>query len=331
MTLDSTPLFCSDQTQQANAQLAGSAPAGIRIWLLLEYAQPWAAKALPASDLPDAVKARLGEIMTRVPDARFQFIKRDARHYRGLESTPPHYPLHFFVGVMDEANPKVYHFQLSRYEELLSLDVEALANGENLSDFAEHRYTEPLFLVCTNGKRDRCCSRYGTPLYNAMADYDRATYAGESVWQVDHLGGHRFAATMLALPHGVYYGWLTPEDGPPLIDAWRRGDIYRLDRFRGRPQYASHVQAAEWLLRTTMNGDALALSALRHAGTDEVGDGRWHVQFVQPERNFHHTVDVVRTMHEQPALINCGEAETHETSVPVYTLASVTNGHAEVE
>ena len=28
----------------------------------------------------------------------------------------------------------------------------------------------PLYLVCTHGKRDRCCARYGRPLYDALRE-----------------------------------------------------------------------------------------------------------------------------------------------------------------
>ncbi|HEU5385864.1 MAG TPA: sucrase ferredoxin [Streptosporangiaceae bacterium] len=47
-------------------------------------------------------------------------------------------------------------------------------------------------LVCTNGKRDRCCAVRGRPVAAAIAD---AT--GWDTWESSHLGGHRFAATAL--------------------------------------------------------------------------------------------------------------------------------------
>ena len=62
--------------------------------------------------------------------------------------------------------------------------------------------------MCTNGRRDRCCALLGRPLAAEIVA------AGHSeVWEVTHLGGHRFSPTMLVLPHGYAYGRLTAETG----------------------------------------------------------------------------------------------------------------------
>ena len=58
-----------------------------------------------------------------------------------------------------------------------------------------------LYLVCTNGNRDKCCAKFGQPVYEQVA-----RDVGESAWQTTHIGGHRFAATIMLLPTGDMFG-----------------------------------------------------------------------------------------------------------------------------
>jgi hypothetical protein len=60
---------------------------------------------------------------------------------------------------------------------------------------------EPVFLVCEHVQRNACCARFGGPLAVELT----ARYPGQ-VFQTTHVGGHRFAANLVILPHGLYYG-----------------------------------------------------------------------------------------------------------------------------
>jgi hypothetical protein len=131
---------------------------------------------------------------------------------------------------------------LDTYDDLLQLDLSAIISGESAPPT-----NEKLFLVCTNGKRDRCCAKHGLPLYNTMS-----TIAGESVWQTTHIAGHRFAATMLCFPHGLCYGRLRADDAKAVVESYHSGQIL-LDKFRGRSCYSPLAQAAEYYLRDHAN------------------------------------------------------------------------------
>jgi hypothetical protein len=87
---------------------------------------------------------------------------------------------------------------------------------------------EPVFLVCTHAKRSACCSRYGMPLARDLA----VRHPGQ-VWETSHVGGHRFAANLVILPHGLYYGPVGLEAASAAIGAYQRGAV-ALDRYRGR-------------------------------------------------------------------------------------------------
>ncbi len=60
-------------------------------------------------------------------------------------------------------------------------------------------------LVCTHGRRDRCCGALGTRL--AIDLFSDLTVLGTTtrIWRTSHTGGHRFAPTVLVFPKGT--GW----------------------------------------------------------------------------------------------------------------------------
>lgn len=90
--------------------------------------------------------------------------------------------------------------------------VEALADGESARFDA---YLQPTgdvrdVLVCTHGANDACCGKFGYPVYNRLRWLARG---GEDlrVWRTSHIGGHRFAATLMDLPDGRCWGHLAAE------------------------------------------------------------------------------------------------------------------------
>jgi hypothetical protein len=100
-----------------------------------------------------------------------------------------------------------------------------------------------VYLVCTHGRRDPCCAEYGRSLLNSL-------YQNEyPIWESSHQGGHRFAANMSCFPHGLFYGRVGREDGPAIMEAYRKGEIY-LPCLRGRSAYDPIVQSAEYFVRS---------------------------------------------------------------------------------
>lgn len=97
-----------------------------------------------------------------------------------------------------------------------------------------------LFLVCTHGRRDRCCARLGTPVYEALAPHVEP----DRLWQSSHHGGHRFAPNVLVLPHGIQLGRVDPLRAEELAALLADGRI-PLDHYRGRTLDTQRMQAAD--------------------------------------------------------------------------------------
>ncbi len=235
-------VFCAMASAAAHEELAGTATAQTEVWMALEYRRPWSPKPLPGSTLPEAVRARLEAWLAGEPRARFQTIRRPRPQAAGR--------FHLFLGVSRERAPFVLELSLERYEDLLSIDLDA-AVREGRAPGATLR-TRPLHLVCTHGQRDRCCAKWGMGVYEAMAGQ-----APDDVWQTTHVGGHRFAANCVSLPHGIGYGRLRPEDAAPLLSAHLAGAALDLDHVRGRTCWDGPTQAAEIFLRRATGVRAL--------------------------------------------------------------------------
>jgi hypothetical protein len=279
----SVNLYCSEASRQTGEQLFGTATR-VDVWLLLEYTGPWGRDALEASDLAKPVKNRVSELLSTLPDSRLQFIKRGE----------PSNGITFFIGVSQEQRTVLYEFHLEAYEDLIPLDVPAVVRGEPTYD--ANLRDEPLFLVCTNGKRDRCCARSGFPVYQAMA-----ACVGRDVWQTTHLGGHRFAATGVVLPHGACYGRITETDAQRLVDEYREGRII-LERYRGRSCYEKHVQAAEHALRQKTG--IMELAHFQLADTQMLGEDEWGVAFTAPD-GVVHNLQIRRRLTDQQRVESC--------------------------
>jgi hypothetical protein len=111
--------------------------------------------------------------------------------------------------------------------------------------------SEPVFAVCTHGRHDACCAERGRPVAAGLA-----AVHPESTWEVSHIGGDRFAANLLVLPDGLYYGRLEPAAAVGVADAHLGGRV-DLEHLRGRSGMAMSLQAAEIELRRYLQEERL--------------------------------------------------------------------------
>jgi hypothetical protein len=142
-----------------------------------------------------------------------------------------------------------------------------------LSD-GEH-YDEPLHLVCTHGRHDTCCAVRGRPLAAALA-----AAAPEATWECSHLGGCRFAATMVLLPHGYLFGGMPAPDAVTLIKQYDAG-LLDPRWLRGRSCYPPAVQAAQHHARAATG--AFGVDALGVRSATRTGSSRWRVLLTDPD------------------------------------------------
>ena len=179
---------------QANADepMLGTADV-VDVWLLVEYRQAWRAKAWTENALADGAKRWLADGVAALAAQGLRVRPQMIRQPEGARAG-------FRLLVHQEGKLRGFYSQCANYEDLAATPLDALVAGDG-----GERLQAPHYFVCVNGQRDRCCARFGLPLYRRLR-----TLVGERAWQITHLGGHRFAPNVLVLPQGVLYGRVHP-------------------------------------------------------------------------------------------------------------------------
>ncbi|MGW7259878.1 sucrase ferredoxin [Streptomyces sp. NPDC054834] len=273
---------CATVSRSLDEPVSGTA-ATATTWLLLEQPGPWGAKALTSSHL-DRTLGRALEAAAEGTGVRIALIRRPGRHADpGTPAVRQVYVAHTVPG-----RSWLHHATTRDPRQLLGLDFTALGAGDHRSfgSALGGRPHEggPLALICTNGKRDRCCALLGRPL---AAELGASGVRG--VWEVTHLGGHRFSPTVLVLPYGYAYGRAEAHAVKEVLDGVQEGRVV-VEGCRGRSAWARPGQAAELAVRSaTGEYAAEALSVVRTDGaaphwevTVAHADGRhWRVTVAQ--------------------------------------------------
>jgi (2Fe-2S) ferredoxin len=249
---DPTPLRCSFAADLRGDPLAGTAAPALG-FLLIEQPGPWGRLALTDSRLDPrvgrqvsalAVAAGLRALLIRRP-GRQNLVAR--RRFAVVDARPGREATRWGEFVADT--------------DLLDIPLEG--------NVAAPSY-DPVYLVCTHGRHDTCCAMRGRPVAAALAVRRR-----EQTWECSHIGGDRFAANLVALPHGLYYGRVDARNVVDVVEAHERGEVVP-QLLRGRSRWLPAAQAAQQYARERY-GD-VSIGAFEPAGTLPLGDGRWQVR-----------------------------------------------------
>jgi hypothetical protein len=217
--------LCSRLSAERGLPLVGSAGCH-QVILAFELDPPWTPRltgsraggaALDAAldavgRLPGNVRVLALEPATPSPDGRVRVLAFDRGGGRFSAYSRREY------GVLPETLPAVLH-QLA---ETGTTPADSVHGGDRGRDL----------MVCTHGSRDACCGKFGYPLYRRLSELAAREGNGLRVWRCSHLGGHRFAPTLLDLPSGRVFGRVAENDAEALLAGgaaraprrhWRRG------------------------------------------------------------------------------------------------------------
>jgi hypothetical protein len=301
----SRPFFyCSELSREAAEKSFGTASVG-DVWLLVEYREGWGMHAIQDSTLSREVKIHLNKFCKLVPRARVLFIKQERLRHDALSC---------FVVRSRERAPSIVKFTLSGHEDLLKIDLAAVVAGD--ADAGGELTDAPLYLVCTHGKRDKCCAKFGYALYKSLRAGEAA--AREHVWQSSHVGGDRFAANLICFPHGLFYAHVTPDAGREIVSEYEHGRRLVLAGYRGRSCYSYPVQAAEFFIRRETG--IAAVGELRYRRHERTGEKSWLVKFSEAGAGKIHEAHVAARTSEFHNYITCNS--TGEQRVVQYALES---------
>jgi hypothetical protein len=284
---------CSTRAREAEESLAATASFGRR-WLLLEVAGAWGPSAFRDSPALDPVLGARIERRAAVDGFRLVAIRRPGRG-RHADGT---------------------RWRWARVDS--APGAEGIVWGEAAGpwDYLSDPFEEPgtpsddiIVAVCAHGRHDQCCATRGRSVAALLRQDDP-----EAVWECSHIGGDRFAATMLLLPHGINYGWADTFGARHMVGEYTRGRVV-LAGLRGRSAFSFLEQAAQDAARR-MFGD-LRIDAYPPVRSHRLTPRSWEVFLADPPGEIR--VELAET-HSEPLFSNC--AATVALARPVFTVLS---------
>lgn len=301
------PVRCAQWSRAQGVDLVGTA-GSYAGYVLVEWPLPWPRDAGEIEELGPLRHTVAGQgyrLQLVVPsseaDCRVALYQRPDGPFRAFDGRELRVPLR--------------HRELSA-----TADAFARAAGELLAGGGD-----PVagcdVLVCTHGRRDRCCGSLGMELWQQVRACG-PDLAGARVLRTSHTGGHRFAATCIVLPAGTLWGFL---DADALRRIVRRvGPLDDLiERYRGCSGIGSPA------------GQALERAVLAEVGwslfdqgrhVEELGNGRVRLTLSGPATTTAWEATVVQgRTHRMP---DCGKplelSPNTQTDLVVVDLRPVT-------
>jgi hypothetical protein len=211
--MDRAP-FCAALSQAAQEDMIDTAPTHFS-YVLIECPYPWAAQDMESKRVPKNLRDLVATVKSAKLPVRFLLFTGDRRS----DST------RILLFRQQEGFSRGY---LRR-----ELQVETIADvAPLLSEYFSDRGFEiecgeseiQDYFICTHGSHDKCCAHFGYPFYReAKAILTDLDLPHVRVWQVSHIGGHRFAPTFVSFPEGRYYGAVNSEGFKAIVE--RKGNI----------------------------------------------------------------------------------------------------------
>jgi hypothetical protein len=324
--------YCNVLALQRGLDPAGHADS-FEDLLLLETPLPW------RSDLYQVA----GVLPQQAIDLYALWLRRyeagQPYNHRALLIAPdPEYSQPGYRRVMFYTRPPAAFAQFARCEYLVPEEqagalVWALFEArDQLRSFECYRLPEDEFqrrarrdiLVCTHGTIDVACARFGYPLYRHLRDEHGTNEL--RVWRASHFGGHVFAPTLMDMPSGHYWAYVTKPKGQQIVE--RSGDVGSVySHLRGWAGLAEGFeQAADCELWRREGWEWFDYT--RHStivAQDDSGDeplwARVRIDFTRPDGASSACTALVTMTHTVATRPSTGDA--HDHAYPQYAVTEI--------
>ena len=273
---------CADQARHQAVPLIGTAPL-IQCFVMIECPPPWGKTIQQAKYLPPALQTMVADANYRQRGIRF-FLINDGRR-KGASDRSTHDATEFpwqRVLIFERTQRFAAGYQAQELW-VPTLEEGAIAlqqyfSGEELTYPTQDIPTRDIF-ICTHGQRDRCCGCYGYPFYReAQRLSQQWSIPNLRFWQISHIGGHRFAPTLIDLPQGRYYGQMD-EDSLKLL-VLQQGDWRSLlEHYRGWSLLPAPLQQLERLFWRNQGWQWLTQHIHYEVLRVSENQQRWQAQF----------------------------------------------------
>lgn len=192
----STINHCSNNSRDVSLEAPIGSASGFSRSFLIEVPLPWARIPLETPHIPAEVISAIDTFQANHGKVSVYLLAPDSEY--AVEGAR-------LVDVQ-VTNGRVDKREIIATDGDLAAVINALATDSSLPASAMIDETPWRDIaLCTHGSRDACCATFGFPMYLKMRESARHQ-PHTRVWRCSHLGGHRFAPTMLDLPSGRVWG-----------------------------------------------------------------------------------------------------------------------------
>ena len=273
---------CAEQSLRQDVPLIGTAPP-TQCFVMIECPPPWGQTIQQAKFLPPALRNMVAAPFYKERGIRFFLIKAaEECRIRPKFSESPGYRMLIFS--RPQGFVSGYSIQEARVSSLeeAAIALQRYFAGKTLSFHTPAIPTRDIF-ICTHGQYDRCCGCYGYPFYReAQRLKQQWKIPHLRLWQISHIGGHRFAPTLIDLPQGRYYGRMDLEHFKLLV--LQQGDWRSLlDCYRGWSVLPKPLQTLEQLFWRNQGWQWLNQEIDYALLPTSENQPHWHAQFVHRE------------------------------------------------
>jgi hypothetical protein len=201
-------------SRATEADIIGTAPMH-PTYVLVECPYPWAAQGMASPGVPDNLRALVAAVKAARLPVQFLLFSGDR--------SPSHTRIMVFRARLGDAGGYAKReFVVATIADVAPL-LQSYLTDQTLAIDCLLTLDQDLF-ICTHGSHDKCCAKFGYPFYRqAKQLIELWQLSHVRVWQVSHIGGHRFAPTLVSFPEGRYYGRLTEASLKVILQ--RAGDI----------------------------------------------------------------------------------------------------------
>ncbi|MFT4092659.1 MAG: sucrase ferredoxin [Niabella sp.] len=276
-TTEKEVFFCSAASRYFKESLAGTA-ANSKAFILIEYSNPFPEKIIDA--LFDKAWLKNIQLLAKSLKGKVLLIRNRKSNFKDCK-----------IIFVDCSRSQYFTIQTT-VEACTAVDVAA-----HISSAETSWQTDPFFLICTNGKKDKCCAKFGFPVFKFFESFN----ADVNVWESSHVGGDRFAANVVAMPFGIYYGHVAVEDVGHIMVRTLLRKIYK-NKYRGMCRRSFYEQAIECHLRDYLQNYDIDFEI--NTKLLEHHDDLYKVN-VTTSNNGHYIMEIIRETIPYPHYLTC--------------------------
>ena len=143
--LNKSVFYCSTASRYFKEQLAGTA-ANSKAFILIEHCNPFPEKVMEAHFDKDWLRSI--QLLAKSYQGKVLLIRNKKTNFKDCK-----------ISFVDCVAGRYFSIQTT-IEKITTINI-----ADHITAANTLWQTDPFFVICTNGKKDKCCAKFGFPVY----------------------------------------------------------------------------------------------------------------------------------------------------------------------